>query len=448
MSFVITPTEKQLRFFSSDADICVYGGSAGSGKSWALLIDALGLNDEKFGPRILLSHYRALIYRKQYSHLSDLIDKSKDIYKKICPKAVYNSTEMVWRFPSGSQVQFTYLDTVQDCDKIQGKEYQYIGAEEISQYNTDKVMRYCLSRLRSAYGLKCYFRGTCNPSRYKWLRQTLKIDNEGNSTSFFVDTDIDDVKNPGQKIKKHIEFISARLIDNPHLGDEYKSQLMLLPEDERNALLYGRWDAYDSVDGAIYKKEVEKMYYEKRFCKVVFKKDTPYHAVFDLGYNDTTAIIFFHMFNNEKYIFDYYENRGEDINFYIDWMKAKGYTEANIHLPHDANQHKIESKHSIFETMKKHFKNVEVVKKLSIEEGIDIVRRSFDKIYFSNTSTERLLECLSNYRRKYNPYLDIYGDPLHDAYSNGADVMRYLCIIEPVKKFDFKFDNILSTHTI
>lgn len=413
-------------------------------------MDCLGLNDEKFGPRISLYYYRALIYRKTYRELSDIIDKSKEIFKKVCPGASYNNTKMIWFFPSGAQIQFTSMDTIEDCDKIQGKEYQYICCEEIGAYNSDKVMRYCLSRLRSSHGLKCYFRATCNPSRFKWLRNTFKINALGESTKFYVETDIEEDDENGDKktVKKLVEYISATLSDNPHLGSDYRAQLMMLPEDERNALLYGRWDAYDSVDGAIYKKEISKMYSEKRYCKVQFLKDSDYYAAFDLGRNDTTAIILFHMVNGERHIFDYYENNGEDINFYIDWLKEKKYENAIIILPHDANQHRIEFKFSVFETVSKSFKKVKCLERISIEEGIDCARRMFDKVYFSKDHCERLIECLTSYRRRYNAALDTYTDPVHDTYSNGADAFRYMCLVEPVKKYDFKMDNVFNTSTI
>ena len=359
-------------------------------------------------------------------------------------------SEMLWKFPSGAQIRFTYLENVEDCQKIQGQEFQYICCEEIGTYNSDKVMRYCLSRLRSSHGLKCYFRATCNPSRFKWLRNTFRINPLGESTKFYIETDVEDLSEKGSKktLKKCVQYISATLSDNPHLGAEYRAQLMMLPEDERNALLYGRWDAYDSVDGAIYKKEVQKMYAEKRFCKVPFIKDSEYYAAFDLGRNDTTVIILFHMVNGERYVFDYYENNCEDINFYIEWLKSNGYSNANIFLPHDANQHRIEFKYSVFETVSKNFKKVECLKKISIEEGIDCARRMFDKIYFSKDKCERLIECLTSYRRKHNASLDTYTEPIHDSFSNGADAFRYMCLVEPVKKYDFKMDNVFNSVTI
>jgi len=83
------PTAKQAEFLASDDDICGMMGGAGSGKSYIMLWDALGLNDTINGPRIYLPYYRALLYRKQYKQLSELIDKSKQIYPLVDPGAVF-----------------------------------------------------------------------------------------------------------------------------------------------------------------------------------------------------------------------------------------------------------------------------------------------------------------------------------------------------------------------
>lgn len=350
---------------------------------------------------------------------------------------------MVWKFPSGAQIHFSYFDNFSDVDKIQGKEYAAIYCDELGQYSDDKVMRYTLSRLRSAHGLKCYFRATSNPSRYKWMRNTFRINSVGDSTCFYVDTDLGN----GKTGKKKIQYIQAMLSDNPHLGDDYRSQLMLLPEDERNALLYGRWDSYDVIEGAIYKKELSKMYQEKRFTEVIFDKNHDYYAAFDLGRNDTTAITFFHFAGKELHIFDYYENKDEDITFYIDYLKNNGYENAHIILPHDAKMKRIEFKNSVFQTVSNSFKNVTVLDRIGIEEGIDNARRKFDSVYISNKKCDRLIECLTNYRRKYNAALDVFGDPLHDSFSNGADSFRYACLVEPVKPISFDFSNVGLTST-
>ena len=46
---------------------------------------------------------------------------------------------MYWRFPSQAQIHFSYFDNYSDVDKIQGKEYAYIGADELGQWENDKT---------------------------------------------------------------------------------------------------------------------------------------------------------------------------------------------------------------------------------------------------------------------------------------------------------------------
>lgn len=342
---------------------------------------------------------------------------------------------MYWKFPSGAQIFFSYFDNYSDIDKIQGKEFAYIGADELGQWENDKVMRYVISRLRSSKGLKTYFRATSNPSRHKWLKMRFRIDPYGNSIKFKEEFDI----SPTEKGSRTVQYIQARLTDNPHISKDYITNLMQLPEDERLALLNGMWNSFDSVDGAIYKKELQKMYDEGRCANVTFQRNYDYYCSFDIGRNDSTSLILYQFIGeNEIHIFDHFENTGEDITFYIDWLKNNGYEDSKIILPHDANQHRIETKNSVFETISQSFSNVEVLKKLSIEEGIDCARRKFKNIYFSKDKCGKLLESLAQYRRKYNAHMDTYTDPIHCKHSNNADSFRYLCLSEKSSNFDYK----------
>lgn len=342
---------------------------------------------------------------------------------------------MFWKFPSGAQIHFSYFDNYSDVDKIQGKEYSYIGADELGQWENDKVMRYVISRLRSSNGLKTYYRATSNPSRHKWLRTRFNIDAYGNSTKFKEEFDI----SPTEKGFRTVQYIQAKLTDNPYISKDYITNLMQLPEDDRLALLNGMWNSFDSVDGAIYKKELDKMYNEGRCTNVTFQREFDYYCSFDIGRNDSTSMILYQFIGeNEIHIFDHFENTGEDITFYIDWLKNNGYEDAKIILPHDANQHRIETKNSVFETISQSFSNVEVLKKLSIEQGIDCARRKFKNIYFSKDKCGRLLESLAQYRRKHNPSMDIYTEPIHDKSSNNSDSFRYMCLSEKSSTFDYK----------
>ena len=76
-------------------DEALYGGAAGGGKSDALVIEALR--------QVNIPHYRALILRKTYPQLSELIDKTMRYYRPVFPKARYNGSAHCWTFPSGAK---------------------------------------------------------------------------------------------------------------------------------------------------------------------------------------------------------------------------------------------------------------------------------------------------------------------------------------------------------
>ena len=75
-----TPQKKQAEFLMRNEYECLYGGAAGGGKSDALLVEALRQVD--------IPHYTALILRKTLPQLSELINRSREIYSAAFPTAV------------------------------------------------------------------------------------------------------------------------------------------------------------------------------------------------------------------------------------------------------------------------------------------------------------------------------------------------------------------------
>ena len=87
------PQPRKRAFMERSEPEALYGGAAGGGKSDALVIEALR--------QVHIHHYRALIVRKTFPQLSDLVDKSMNYYRRAFPGAQYNATSHVWVSPAG-----------------------------------------------------------------------------------------------------------------------------------------------------------------------------------------------------------------------------------------------------------------------------------------------------------------------------------------------------------
>ena len=119
----------------------LYGGAAGGGKSYAMLVDPL-----RFMHR---PSHRALLLRRAMPELRELIDKSRELYPKAFPGAKFREVEKIWRFPSGALLEFGYLDRDADVYRYQGQAYSWIGIDELTQYPTEFPLQYLQSRLRT-----------------------------------------------------------------------------------------------------------------------------------------------------------------------------------------------------------------------------------------------------------------------------------------------------------
>jgi hypothetical protein len=215
---------------ASETDV-LYGGAAGGGKSYAMLVDPL-----RYAHR---SAHRALIIRRSMPELRELIDKSRELYPKAFPGCKYREVEKLWNFPSGAKIEFGFLERDADVYRYQGQAYSWIGFDEITHLPTEFSWNYLASRLRTTDPeIIPYMRCTANPGGVgaHWVKKRY-VDAEVPNTSFIGQDGL------------HRKFIPARLEDNPYLAldGRYEKMLKALPPTQRRQLLEGNWDVNEGA---------------------------------------------------------------------------------------------------------------------------------------------------------------------------------------------------------
>jgi hypothetical protein len=221
----------QEAFLAAGEKDVLYGGSAGGGKSYAMIVDPLRFCHKQV--------HRALILRRSMPELRELIDKSRELYPKAFPGCKYREVEKLWNFPSGAKIEFGFLERDADVYRYQGQAYSWIGFDEITHLPTEFSWNYLASRLRTTDSeITPYMRCTANPGGIgaHWVKKRY-IDPSKPDESF--------IGKDGLTRK----FIPARLQDNPYLArdGQYEQMLKSLPPTQRKQLLEGNWDVNEGA---------------------------------------------------------------------------------------------------------------------------------------------------------------------------------------------------------
>ncbi|MBX3139856.1 MAG: phage terminase large subunit [Trueperaceae bacterium] len=268
-TFEIRPQRgPQEQFLASSADIVIGGGAAGSGKSYALLMEPLRHLTTVKG-------FGAVTFRRtavQVRNEGGLWDTSEELYGPLGLKPKESVLE--WEHPAtGNTHKFAHLEHEKNILDWQGSQVPLIQFDELTHF-TAKQFWYMLSRNRSTCGVRPYIRATTNPDADSWVADLIAwwVDQDPNSPTFglpipersgvlrwFVRVggelqwaasahELRD-RHPGSE-PKSLTFIAATLDDNPALTGKdpgYRANLLALDPVEQARLLHGNWKARRSA---------------------------------------------------------------------------------------------------------------------------------------------------------------------------------------------------------
>ena len=181
-----------------------------------------------------------------------------------------------------------------------------------------------------------------------------------------------------------------------------------------------------AITGSYYGTIIEDLVREKRMVSNLYDEDIDVETWWDLGINDQTAIWFVQRYKKEIRLIDYYENTSHGLDHYADVLKNKGFEYSTHIFPHDV---KVRELGNYAKTRLEALLDLgivgEVAPKLSIEDGIEAVRRNLINCWFDKDKCATGIEYLKAYQKKWDDKAQVFkSKPQHSYASHCADAFR------------------------
>jgi phage terminase large subunit len=185
-----------------------------------------------------------------------------------------------------------------------------------------------------------------------------------------------------------------------------------------------------AVEGAIYFDQMAKAHISAVPHDPLLKT----HAIWDLGFNDSMAIILAQKVSSELRIVHYIEGTQRTLADYSAELRGLRLDDqpmnwGKFYLPHDGFAKRHQTGKTDADVLNGLGWTVSKTPTMFIEAGIKRAREVFPRVYFNKERTVRLIECLKRYRRAISSTTNEPGAPMHDEFSHGADAFRYFAIV-------------------
>ena len=281
--FDYKPTAKQRLFHASKSNEILYGGAAGGGKSYAIGWDAF-LRCMKYPGT------SAYLFRRTYPELEQTLIKTM---RMIVPETLgkYYASNHEMQFVNGSVARFAHLSDESDVIKYQGAEIQWLYFDELTHFS-ESMYNYIKTRLRAPkrLGVHPCVRCASNPGGpgHGWVKARFVDSTDVGTHTVIKDTEITGRDGQKKTMKSVCEYIPATVYDNPHIDELYIAELEQKPDKLRDALLLGKWDAFEGQAFPEFTNDPEH-YKDGLHTHVIDPFDIPLHwtryVSFDHGFS-------------------------------------------------------------------------------------------------------------------------------------------------------------------
>ena len=212
-------------------------------------------------------------------------------------------------------------------------------------------------------------------------------------------------------------------------------QLRRLKKDLKDDALFQQ-EAFCSfstpIQGAYYASQMKYLAKEGRLSneECIYQQTMPVHTAWDLGYDDATTVIFFHVIHGEPWIIDYHEESGEGLGHYVKMLQMKGYIYGKHYFPWDVKVHDLSTGKTRQQTLREMgMSNIVPVKKITVEDGIEAGRNLLMRCWLHPQNSKRLITALKSYTKKWDEQTQTFKKgPEHNWASHGADAFRTMAV--------------------
>ncbi|MCL8485195.1 MULTISPECIES: PBSX family phage terminase large subunit [Bradyrhizobium] len=231
--------------------------------------------------------------------------------------------------------------------------------------------------------------------------------------------------------------VKANWRDNPWLpavlDEERRLDLALYP-DRYEHIWEG--DYVRTFEGAYFADLLAQARREGRIGKVAADPLLPLRAFIDIGGAGASADAFtiwiVQWVGNEVRVLDYYEAVGQVLAFHVNWLRARGYQNAILYLPHDGlatnavtgkryADHLREAGFAVEPPVKNQGRGAAMMR-------VEALRRLGPQLWFNAETTESGREALGFYHERKDETRNVGLGPEHDWSSHAADALGLMAV--------------------